>query len=216
MWAASTSKNYSLGILLSMNMGWKKHSLTEQNRNRTALYFIFATINGAATDYNLNTPSDEPNLAHPPALNPLALRPLTTPPPSQWPPYNEWKGAIPCFWPMFQYELHRHYALYVRNIQYYMIMWHAIIINDIFHDLGDIFHIHIHIYKYGSVPTTAPENFLRYNGESFMACKNFFNVLSYKNELEHVRPIVFNGCLAPHCTPFWATPHLLFALNVVH
>lgn len=81
-------------------------------------------------------------------------------------------------------------------------MRREIVINDIFHDIADIFR-----YEYVWEPTPAPDNLLHGHGYYVMAGNSGFKLLSYKDDINHFLPTVLNrrygiGTMKKAETPF--------------
>lgn len=78
------------------------------------------------------------------------------------------------------------------NIQDYISMWCAIVFNDIFHDLADISRD-----EYPWEPTPPPASLFHGHGDGLMACNNNFNLVTYKDGLNHVLRIFSNVVTEP-------------------
>lgn len=66
-------------------------------------------------------------------------------------------------------------------------MWRAIIINDMFHDVANIYRD-----EYAWLLALAPENLLHGHGDCLMEDESVLNLISYKDQLDYVRPIFSN------------------------
>lgn len=120
---------------------------------------------------------------------------------------DDWKRSIPCFCQGFSIRYIHYTSSAYSSIQYYISMCSAIINNDIFHNLADISRD-----EYNWELTTAPDNLLHRHGDCLMANNSGFNLLSCKDEIDHVCFIVFNHRCGIRTTTKAETPFRQWAV----